>query len=264
MIVMALGDTHGDRGFTKQAITWAADNEVDRIVQVGDFGFWPRTNNGQKFLHDIGKHSVQMHVPFFFIDGNHEDHLYLKRLRASNNDADFIHYSKDKYPVTYINRGVRWLWGDVWFGAFGGAFSIDRWARTEDSPRYGWFKEEVPDESKIPGLGKVDVLFTHDSPIIPPSVYGTYFKDDETSRLSQAAVYHAVVASKPALVIHGHWHLNERYKVAGAVIQALDMNQSSLHQAAIVFDTDTKKLHNLHQWEHREEDVRIPSTDEID
>lgn len=253
MIVMALGDTHGNRGFTKQAITWASENGVDRIVQVGDFGFWPRTNNGQKFLHDVGKHSVQMGVPLFFIDGNHEDHLYLKAMRERHEDADFIHYSKS-YPVTYINRGARWLWGDVWFGAFGGAFSIDRAWRTEDSAQYGWFKEEVPDESKIPSLGKVDVLFTHDSPIIPPSVYGfQHFKSDETSRESQAAVYNAVVASKPALVIHGHWHLNERYKVAGAVIQALDMDQSTLYRAAVVFDTDTKKLYNLMQWEHRED-----------
>lgn len=252
MIVMALGDTHGDRGFTKQAITWAGDNDVNRIVQVGDFGFWPRTNNGQKFLHDIGKHAAEVLVPFYFIDGNHEDHIVIKTLRDRDDGSGFIPYGK--YPITYIERGTRWLWDGVWFGAFGGAFSIDRYARTEDSARYGWFKEEVPDETKIPSLGKVDVLFTHDSPIIPPSVYGMqHFKSDEMSRLSQSAVYDALVASKPALLIHGHWHLNERYAVHGATIQGLDMNQSSLYRAAVVFDTDGKTLYNLHQWEHRDD-----------
>lgn len=252
MIVMALGDTHGNRGFTKSAITWAGDNEVDRLVQVGDFGFWPRTNNGQKFLHDVGKHAAETFVPLYFIDGNHEDHTYLKALRERNDGSGFIPHGK--YPITYIERGTRWLWGDVWFGAFGGAFSIDRAWRTEDSPQYGWFKEEVPDESKIPSLGQVDVLFTHDSPIIPPSVYGyKHFKSDDTSKLSQRAVYEAMSATKAPLLIHGHWHINERYRVHNTTVQALDCDGNSLYSAAVVFDTDAKTLYNLHQWEHRDD-----------
>lgn len=252
--VMLLGDTHGDRGFTRGAIRWAAENDVNRIVQVGDFGFWPRTNNGQKFLHDVGKQSVESMVPFYFIDGNHEDHLVLNRhVRDNLKPGDpWVHYGK--YPVTYILRGGTWEWGGVRFGAFGGAFSIDRHNRIEDSGSYGWFADEVPDPSKIPDLGQVDVLLTHDSPIVPPCMYSAGgFKRDAMSSASQAAVYDALVASKASLLVHGHWHLYERYNVAGATVQALDMNQSSLYNAAVVFRTDDRRLFSIREWEYRDE-----------
>lgn len=249
--VMFLGDAHGDRGFTKSAITWASNNAIDKIIQVGDLGFWPRTNNGKKFLHDVGKESAVCNVPFYFIDGNHEDHLVLDQLRARENDG-FITYGK--YPITYIDRGTSWEWGGVRFGAFGGAFSIDRKHRIEDSASYGWFRNEMPDESKIDALGKVDVLITHDAPIVPPIVYGLqHFKADETSALGQRAVYRALVATGAKLLVHGHWHLNERYGVHGATVQGLAMNQDSLYDAAVVYRTDDRRLFTLKQWEYRDE-----------
>lgn len=251
--VMFLGDCHGDRGFTKQAINWAADNGVDRIVQVGDFGFWPRTNNGQRFLHDVGKHSVQQHVPLYWIDGNHEDHLYLdKMLERRNPDLWFVNYGK--YPISYIPRGTVWEWGGMTFGAFGGAFSIDRRARRQDSGEYGWFENEMPDPSKIDLLGEVDVLLTHDSPIIPPPVYGHGFKDDVTSRESQRLVYEAMVRSKAKLLVHGHWHVRYTHGVHGCQVEGLAHNYETLYTAAIVLRTDDRRVFTLRQWEYRDAD----------
>lgn len=246
---MALGDTHGDRGFTKLAITWAAENGVDRIVQVGDFGYWPRINSGQTFVADVGKHANQLGVPFYWLDGNHDDHDMIDGTIRTRGEGMISH---GKYPITFIDRGHSWDWGGVRFGAFGGAFSIDRWGRIEHGGGWGWFAQEMPDPTKIEMLGKVDVLFTHDAPIVPPGKYATGFKRDDTSLLSQRTVYDALLSSGASLLIHGHWHHNERYKVADAVIQALDMNQAGLYAAAVVFDTATKQLFNLHQWEHRD------------
>lgn len=248
MKVMAVGDTHGNRGFTKSAITWASENDVDQIVQVGDFGFWPRVNNGQTFLHDVGKHAHTLGVNFSWLDGNHEDHLALTSTIRTRGTGRIVH---GKYPLTYLDRGARWEWNGVWFGAFGGAFSIDRQWRTEDSGQYGWFKEEMPDASKIESLGKVDVLFTHDSPIVPPCMYSSGFKRDETSTQSQRTVYDALLSAKPDLLIHGHWHVNEQYKVAGAVMQGLNCDNASLYASAVVFDTEDRKLYSIRQWEHR-------------
>lgn len=253
MIVMLLGDTHGNRGFTKQAITWASENGVDRLVQVGDFGYWPRTNNGQRFLRDVGKHSAQLGVPLFFIDGNHEDHLRLDTLMTRQDpDREFPWISFGKYPISYIPRGSRWEWDGAVFGAFGGAFSIDRKHRIEDSGSYGWFHNEVPDESVIPSLGKVDVLLTHDSPIVPPAMHGSAYKRDATSEECQRAVYRALVATEARLLIHGHWHLSQRYRVNGATIQGLACDQNSLYYAAVVFDTQTKTLFTLREWGYQD------------
>lgn len=248
--VMFLGDTHGSKYWTRAALNWAAENAIDHLVQVGDFGFWPRTNNGQDFLKEVGKASQKAGVPLYFIDGNHEDHLVLDMIRKRDPGTGFISYGK--YPITYIDRGTRWEWGGVWFGAFGGAYSIDRIHRTLESGRYGWFTNETPDESKIPALGKVDVLVTHDSPIIPPMMYGGRFKDDPTSRESQRAVYRALVATEAKLLVHGHWHLNQRYNVAGAVVQGLDRDEQSLYAQAVVYRTDDRRLFTIKQWEYRD------------
>lgn len=251
MIVMAIGDTHGARGVTRDAIRWAAENAVDRIVQVGDFGFWPRMNNGQKFLHDVGKLASDLGVWFGFIDGNHEDHTVLDAIRLSD-ATPFIPYGK--YPLYYIRRGARWEWDDCAFGAFGGAYSIDRRDRIEDSREYGWFRQEMPDESVISNLGKVDVLFTHDAPIVPPCLYTTsHFKRDDMSQASQRFVYEAMHVSKPSLLIHGHWHVHERYGVAGVTVQGLgNLDEHSLCHSAVVFDTSDRRLYNLRQWEYRD------------
>lgn len=251
--IMFLGDCHGDRGFTRGAIRWAAENDVNCIVQVGDLGFWPRVNNGTRFLHDVGKQSAESGVPFYWLDGNHEDHKVLAKVAARLKPGEFaVPYGK--YPLHYLPRGTTWEWGGVRFGAFGGAFSIDRHRRIEDSGTYGWFANEVPDRSKIEDLGHVDVLLTHDSPIVPPCMYSTGgFKRDEMSSASQLAVYDALVASRASLLVHGHWHVNEQYLAAGATVQALDMNGSSLYHAGAVFRTDDRRLFSLRQWENRDE-----------
>lgn len=251
--IMFLGDCHGDRGFTRGAIKWAAENGVDVIVQVGDFGFWPRVNNGTRFLHDVGKQSAESDVPFFWLDGNHEDHTVLATVAARLKPGEFsVPYGK--YPLHYLPRGTTWEWDGVRFGAFGGAFSIDRDARIEDSPTFGWFANEVPDRTKIEDLGHVDVLLTHDSPIVPPCMYlNDGFKRDENSTASQVAVYDALVATRASLLVHGHWHVNEQYSVAGAIVQALDMNGGGLYYAGAVFRTDDRRLFSLRQWEYRDE-----------
>jgi predicted phosphodiesterase len=252
--VMLLGDTHGDRGFTRGAIRYAADNGIDCVVQVGDFGFWPRTNNGRHFLKDVGKQAGESGVPFYFLDGNHEDHLVLNRHVEENRKPDQFYVPYGKYQIRYLPRGTTWEWDGVRFGAFGGAFSIDRSQRIEDSGMYGWFANEVPDRSKIEDLGKVDVLLTHDSPIVPPSMMATgWFKRDPDSTACQVAVYDALEASEASLLVHGHWHLAERYNVAGATVQALDMNAAPLYYSAVVFRTDDRRLFTIREWEYRDE-----------
>lgn len=247
--VLFLGDTHGNRGFTKSAIKWASENDIDRIVQVGDFGFWARTNSGQKFLHDVGKASVIAHIPLHFIDGNHEDHTYLDALRERG--SGMIHYGK--YPITYIDRGTTWEWGGVKFGAFGGAYSIDRRGRIEGSPHYGWFANEMPDRSKIEALGQVDILVTHDSPTIPPPAYEwAGFKDDVNSRESQAAVYAAVVASQPTWLVHGHWHMRYDNLVADTKVVGLAHDGDCLAAACVVYSTELRKMFSLQQWDYRD------------
>lgn len=251
---MALGDTHGNRGFTKDAINVAASLGVNRLVQVGDFGWWPNVNNGQKFLGEIGKHAVHMRMPFYWMAGNHEDHDRLdemveseiasKGLDPDPSVAPFIHGKR----ITHIRSGARWEWDGVTFGALGGAYSIDRKFRTKHSYAYGWFPREMPDPALIPGIGKVDVLFTHEAPIVPAPLLATgNFRRIAESDESQRVVYKALMESKPTYLVHGHWHINYRSMVHGAEVWGLDCDLS-VFNAACIYDTETRTMYSLSQY----------------
>jgi predicted phosphodiesterase len=251
--ILMLGDTHGDRGFVRGAIKWAAENDIHTIYQLGDFGYWPRVNNGQKFLHGVIEALEEHSVQLFWIDGNHEDHAVLQPKAAKVDYAKPVPV-KDRWSTGstfYLPRGYSWEVDGVRFGAFGGAFSIDRRYRGEGNPQYGWFPNELAEPEAIDRLGQVDVLLTHDAPIVPPCMYGMPFKSDPQSQASQKVVYEALVRSKARQVFHGHWHLNERYGVHGANVWGLAMNQDGLAEAGAVFVTDDRSTHSVLKWMHR-------------
>lgn len=250
--ILLLGDTHGDRGFTRSALRWAAEHDVQAVYQLGDFGYWPRVNNGAKFLHDVIATSVEVGVPLSFIDGNHEDHLVLqpKAVASGYRPVEIKDRWSKEGHLTYLPRGYSWEVDGVRFGAFGGAVSIDRRYRSENHPHFGWFTDEVSDPDRIDALGHVDVLLTHDAPIIPPCVYGGSYKDDPLSRTNQKVVYSALVRSKARQVFHGHWHLNHRYGVHGAEVQGLAMNADGLAEAGVVYKTEDRRAYSLIQWQY--------------
>lgn len=247
MNILLLGDSHGNHNFVHGALRWARDNGVDRVVQLGDFGYWPRQKSGQGFLKGVGRSAQEMGVALFFIDGNHEDHDELDLLMQRNPHSDFIEIGK-RNPIYFIRRGARWEWDGMTFGSFGGAFSIDRARRTK---HVSWFPQEMPDPSKIPGIGKVDVLLTHDAPLVPaPYLAAGTFIRDATSEESQKTVYDALVATQPDWLVHGHWHCSYMNRVAGAVVIGLAEDRSSLYASSVVVSTEDRMLYNLSQWEY--------------
>ena len=248
MNVLLLGDSHGNHMFVHGALRWARDNGVDRVVQLGDFGYWPRQKSGQGFLKGVRKSSVDMGVGLYFIDGNHEDHDELDVLQARHPSADFIPVNNRPGSPIFIRRGARWEWDGMTFGSFGGAFSIDRARRVM---HVSWFPQEMPDPSKIAGLGKVDVLLTHDAPLVPaPYLAAGTFVRDATSEESQKTVYDALVTTQPSWLVHGHWHCSYTNRVAGATVIGLAEDRSSLYASSVVVSTEDRMLYSLSQWEY--------------
>ncbi len=213
--VLMVGDTHGnDDHWEKVVVPSARSRRTDIILQLGDFGYWPRISDGERFLawvdrslqelsRDLGREMVCV-----FVDGNHEDHLELNKL-APRSDG-FV-------PVTdrilWAPRGLRWEWAGVRFLALGGAFSIDRKYRAMNSGHYGWFGEEMitTEQASIAmDGGECDVLVSHDAPLwcrqflIPVGVpaVGLFPDSDANSKLLQDVV--RVV--KPKQLWHGHYH----------------------------------------------------------
>lgn len=257
MIVMFLGDVHGNRGFCIDAINIAANLGVDRLVQVGDFGFWPAIESGQRFLKEIGVHANKAHLPFYWIAGNHEDHDRLDTETAGPDPTvEPFHHGK---RLTHIRNGARWIWDDVVFGCLSGAYSIDRKYRVKHSYAYGWFPQEVPNPDLIPGLGKVDVLVTHEAPTVPaPLAASGNFRLIPESGDSQLTIFEAMRSADPDHLVHGHWHCNYRNRIGRTEIWGLDCDLSVIN-ASCVYDTETRQMYSLSQWIYvREEEGHGP------
>lgn len=251
MDIMLLGDSHGDDNFIRGALIWAQAHGIERVLQVGDFGYWPKFDSGQRFLKACGEISIETGVDLYFLDGNHEDHDELNALQARHPGSNFMRASKRQGAPIFIRRGATWEWEGTRFGAFGGAYSVDRGARTKF---HSWFPQEMPDRSKIAELGKVDVLLTHDSPVVPePYLISGQFVRNEESAKSQEAVYDALMSSQPDLLIHGHWHVSWRGQVHGATVLGLDCNYASLYASAAILDVENKTLYGIGQWEYAHE-----------
>lgn len=65
---MFVGDVHGDTGATIKAIKHARDNNVDVIIQVGDFAY----DFDPKFIWKVNREAKYAEIPFLWVDGNHE------------------------------------------------------------------------------------------------------------------------------------------------------------------------------------------------
>lgn len=52
--VLVAGDTHGNGGhWTHVLLSAARLHQVDGIVHVGDFGYWPLTRDGRDYLEEL-------------------------------------------------------------------------------------------------------------------------------------------------------------------------------------------------------------------
>jgi len=104
--------------------------EIDAVFQVGDFGFY---HGAIKRLMKIRK-DIGSEIPIHFIDGNHEDHMYLwesnkKKLKENN--------------LIYHPRGTVFEFDGKQIGCMGGAFNVDRPQEVFVAEREGGFVQRV-------------------------------------------------------------------------------------------------------------------------
>jgi len=65
--IVVAGDAHGNTMYINKLVSISSKESVDRIVQVGDFGYWEHIDNG-KYLDEVSC-IVQLHnVDIYWID----------------------------------------------------------------------------------------------------------------------------------------------------------------------------------------------------
>ncbi|NUU21774.1 MAG: hypothetical protein HOV68_09705 [Streptomycetaceae bacterium] len=233
MRILLAGDTHGNIGHVRRVLDEAARRGIERVFQLGDFGYWEHEHSGVKFLDEAHRAARKHGVTLYFLDGNHDKSSLIHERYGDRPDEEGFLTVRGR--VRYAPRGHVWEWDGVRFVACGGARSVDKdWRLKEEAKRRQkaarkeefrqaasrppaevpdftgtlWFPEEEATDADVRAVvaaaGTADVLLTHDKPRATRP--GTDRKDLDICHPNQNRVQRLVDALRPRLAAHGHLH----------------------------------------------------------
>lgn len=254
--ILMLGDTHGNDKFFARACKAAVELGCDRILQLGDFGYWEHYNEGVGYLKWCNRQLAEKNLECFWLDGNHENHplLWLNYGPGGERHKPTKEgFWEIRAYLYYLPRGHRWTWDGVSFLALGGAYSVDKEYRT---PNRSWWHTEMITEveaEKASAGGNVDVLVSHDCPwgVEIPSMRAYEKNVFPESQFNRETLLEVVKAVQPEVLFHGHYH--DRYSAnvtipVGADEHGLQWHEFEVHglgadmspygAAWMVFDTE--------------------------
>lgn len=213
-LIGLLGDTHGSTRVIEASLDTFKKQDVTKIIQVGDFGFWPG-KPGQQFLTQVNTHLAKNGQTLYVTPGNHEDYAFLKHLRTREDG-----WQEAREHILVAPRGHRWEWDGVSFVSLGGAPSVDRGWRLDFQRKKGypvWWKEEDitrEDMDKTISGGHADIMIAHDAPFgvsgVERGIAGNPFNfTEEDLRYGyegRCKMREVVDVVRPKLFFHGHYH----------------------------------------------------------
>lgn len=208
--VVAFGDVHGDVVAFRLLVEPAVqETRLTRLfVSVGDFGIGPWLGEGQDKMVRRADDLLDRTGAFLLLTpGNHENWDTLDHAAAVRRDELGFAVLGRHGRVRVSPRGHRFHVGGRAFGSLGGAVSVDQ-ARRRAS--HSWWPQEAPREADLIQLGseRLDVLVTHDVPSGVPMVGAGGWPPALVAQSNQvrALLARAVAATRPQLVLAGHWH----------------------------------------------------------
>jgi predicted phosphodiesterase len=208
MFIGVIGDLHQNELAGRHAIRYMAQNGVQRIVQVGDFGVFPRVDSTWQFLEGLQEELEDAGIDLFVVRGNHDDPNYFADVIDDQVD-DFGFGIDDGYNrIRFAPRAHTWEWAGKKFGQIGGAASIDRYRRTKD---YDWWPDEIITDSDVNKIisdlngERLDFLFSHDASDHTP--WGFDLVPHDLSLDCRKKMDRVLDATTPIMHFHGHYHL---------------------------------------------------------
>lgn len=245
MKILLVGDTHRDTEFVEMCFEKAIENKVERILQLGDFGWGfppmddPVGSYGfHQFADNVSAMAVEHEIPFYWIDGNHDNHWHLRDIGAFDSD-DMVEVLPNVY---YIPRGTSWVWGKRRFLGLGGAFSIDKDRRTLG---VSYWDTELITTAEInraidnAGSLGVDIMVSHDAPhgvAAIEKVFNSDYKMDRYSRSNRDAVRGVMDAVHAKFLFHGHFHWNHATFVGKTRVYGLACDCDPIDDATTIIE----------------------------
>jgi hypothetical protein len=211
------GDPHGDRGYIQKVFQFAAAQDCEKVIALGDLAWmWPTGRNprypkvDRTFRATVRDRIQNTGIPFVFLPGNHDNYDEL----PDDENAEPVELEPG---ITYLPRGCRWEWAGQRFAAIGGAYSIDKQGRLEAHAYWNqpltWWAQEIPApfvyERVIAG-GPLDVLLTHEAPGGYYEPLGHHRNDEHLYREAafvRSQLRDVVAACRPKILVHGHHHV---------------------------------------------------------
>ncbi|MEQ8201063.1 MAG: metallophosphoesterase [Syntrophomonadaceae bacterium] len=191
MKILAVGDIHGA---FERLNCLIGQEKPDVILQVGDFGYWPRLGDQDLKMIDTSRTRI------YFCEGNNDDldslNALIKKPAQAVEVSPRIFYMP-RGSVLELEDGRRVLF-------MGGGKSVDRWRREEG---WDWFPEEIISEKDLAHLPDppVDIIISHTCPDEFPieEARRQKIKDIDPSRSALSKLLHQY---HPSLWYFGHWH----------------------------------------------------------
>ena len=231
--VLLLGDIHNSRQVFDAALSAALDHRCDALVQVGDFwlqdcSWWDYAPDRAALMHS----AVHSPIPVVVLDGNHEVWPCLTEFQQLPASAAPRRLGRPLHlggSLWWADRGSTWSWAGRRFGALGGATSPDRWG---DLAKYRWEHETTTREDLDRLVDNapdgLDILICHDAPAGTTGLtigllrkLHPYLQHEADT--VKALLRSAVDETEPTLVVHGHWHQQNRCRLIHSSTEAVGL-----------------------------------------
>jgi hypothetical protein len=208
------GDTHGNiRWLTDYVYPTAMALSCDKIIVLGDFGYWEHQDAGIMFMNEVAALTRKSAIPLYWLHGNHDNWSMAQQQYGDHRDPEGFIVCRPE--VFYIPQGHTWSWQARTFRSFGGAYSVDKDYRLVMEKQRGnppgtlWFPDEQMNDEQMDELlaadsGPKDYVLSHDKP--QGSRPGWNRKDIAACLPNQRRLQRALEAHQPSYWLHGHLH----------------------------------------------------------
>lgn len=274
--ILILGDLHSkyhDLDSVMHSVD-ALNIPYDFVIQVGDFGFYSSYfENLDKFHSKLVKNKskigctykyspIKFHKPVYAIDGNHENHEFIKK-------SDHKKW-EEKYNIIYKPRGS---WIDIngyKIGFLGGALNADRaqeGSTAKETTNYILNKQVERTLKEWNSVGGMNTIITHSCPTNlgigmegHPALFMSVQKYIVDSGYGSSNFYdcgeHALTAlykgleKKPDWWFFGHMHTTKNIKIENTeffCVGSTDSSDGKKYVNPLILNTET----NAYEWHEK-------------
>jgi predicted phosphodiesterase len=252
MRVLIVGDVHGQHQQLAESLRQAqTDFRIAAAIQVGDFGFY------KNLLTHAREEKIRFPVPLHVIDGNHEDHPWLRRALLLGAGRTWKH----ELNLVYQPRPSVASFGTSRVGFLGGALHVDRPQKHNSLtgfPNY-ILRRSREHAATLFNHQRPDLIVTHSC----PSRIGIGIRSSAEMRPGIAEHITAAgfdpgppedcgevelgrlwldLTYKPRAWVFGHFHRPHQAVVEGTRFVCVSDDFDSPSRTLVIWDTEEKKL----------------------